>query len=150
MSSEVAGGARQIFQSSLGMAHCQQRTGYARERARHQGRTGLGLERRLDKFMPVAIVTLQGHEQIAFLQGAGVDGNPVHAIEHHGELAANEVLELRLGVGCVLRLTGQDHARGILRHGLEHLAGKKHQRHFDDREQKAEKYRRDQRKLDRG
>jgi hypothetical protein len=49
-----------------------------------------------------------------------------------------------------LRLTGHDHARGILRRGLEHLAGKEHHRQLDDREQQSEKQRRDQRELDRG
>jgi hypothetical protein len=49
-----------------------------------------------------------------------------------------------------LRLAGHDQARRILRHGLEHLAGKEHQRQFDDREQNGEEDRRNQRKLDGG
>src|SRR6201746_571821 len=35
-----------------------------------------------------------------------VDRDTVDAVEHHGELAANQILECRLGVGRVLRLTG--------------------------------------------
>src|SRR5882724_1642795 len=79
-----------------------------------------------------------------------VDRDTVRAIEHHDDLAANEVLELRLGEGRGLRLTGHDRARGILRRGLEHLAGEEHHRQLDDREQETEENRRDQRELDRG
>jgi hypothetical protein len=58
-------------------------------------------------------------------------------------------LELLIGEEA-LRLTGHDHARGILRHGLKHLARKEHHRHLDDGEQQLDEDRRYQCELDGG
>src|SRR5438270_13099711 len=44
----------------------------------HHRRAGLGVESGAHKVMAVAIVALQGDEQIAFLEGAGVDRDAVH------------------------------------------------------------------------
>ena len=54
------------------------RSGDAVGRVDDQRRARLGVERGAHEIMAVAIVAFQRHEQIAFLQGAGVDGKPVH------------------------------------------------------------------------
>src|SRR5882724_96978 len=72
------------------------------------------------------------------------------AIEQRGNLAADIGLELGLGVAAALRLSGHDHARGVLRDGLQHLAREEHQRRLDDGEQQREKDRRDQREFHHG
>jgi len=72
------------------------------------------------------------------------------AIEQCDDARAQRGLELCLGGGRGLYLTGHDGARGILRHGLEHLAGEEHHGGLDDGEQQPEKHRRDQREFDGG
>ena len=89
-------------------------------------------------------------------------GIEVGASEQRRDLAADIRHECRLGAGralaghltdrhaAALRLAGQDHARGILGDGFQHLAGEKHGGGFDDRKQQREKHRGDQGKFNGG
>ena len=52
--------------------------GDAVRRVADQRRARLGIESGAHEIMAVAIVALERHEQIAFLERAGVDGKPVH------------------------------------------------------------------------
>ena len=74
-----AGGAGQIFQPALGVGDGEQAARSTPSGARDTSAApALAAKAARDKIMAVAIVALQRHEQIAFLQGAGVDRKPVH------------------------------------------------------------------------
>ena len=64
-----------------------------------QRRARLGIKSGAHEIMAVAIVALQRHEQVAFLQRAGVDGKPVH-----GKRCAGLAQRGGFGFGGVHRL----------------------------------------------